>query len=274
MIAASLWMTSGQKRANKPTNIAEKYEKDRLSYDASALIYTLRDEGAANRSEGYSEDKGKNITIGILGLTLLALYKTYAAISDQVAEMQKVYGPIKDQADAAKITAQTASDNEIANNRAWIGPVDANITPPIDGKGVTIAVIYTNSGHQPAMIARGVKFKTFTKVDWWGPVSGNFLSSTAASCMNSNIIFPTTVAYPNGIYQIAQDTAAHIISANDRIIVDKDILSGDRIISVVGCLAYLAFGVVRHSAFCYYYSATVTTDIHNLTQCEAGNGFN
>src|SRR5579863_386334 len=111
-------MTSSKKRSDKPPQIPKHNKENGLSDDFSALINAIHYEGAANRDEESREDWGKKvrdyITIGVLGLTLVALYKTYAAISDQVEEMRKVYAPIAEQ-------ARIAQDNIVADHRAWIG---------------------------------------------------------------------------------------------------------------------------------------------------------
>ena len=73
--------------------------------DFTALIQTIKDEGIAYRKEEQSEDTGKRrrewITIGLLFVTVIA-------IGWQVREMVKVYGPIRDQAEAARQQAENS----------------------------------------------------------------------------------------------------------------------------------------------------------------------
>jgi hypothetical protein len=73
------------------------------------LIDTIRYEGIANRKEENREDNGKifrdYLTILVLGITLIALWRTYWAISDQVDETRKDYKPIADSSSAAANTA-------------------------------------------------------------------------------------------------------------------------------------------------------------------------
>jgi hypothetical protein len=92
-IIASIWMTSKPKPSKQPDQNIPKESHYRPSGDFSALIDAIRDEGENYRREEGKEDIGKRIrdwiTIIILGLTLIALAKTYYAVSDQVAENEK-----------------------------------------------------------------------------------------------------------------------------------------------------------------------------------------
>src|ERR1700722_12883746 len=101
-IIASIWMTSKPKPSKQPDQNIPKKSDYRASGDFSALIDAIRDEGETYRREEGKENIGKRvrdwITITILGLTLIALAKTYYAVSDQVAEMKKTYEPIANQA--------------------------------------------------------------------------------------------------------------------------------------------------------------------------------
>jgi len=64
--------------------------------------------------------------------------------------MVKVYGPIRDQADAARAAATAANDNIITGNRAWIVPGGAGMKQPVAGEPIDVTINYSNSGHQPA----------------------------------------------------------------------------------------------------------------------------
>lgn len=125
VIVASIWMTSEHKSGNQPAQITKQDTGYRPSSDFATLIDTIKNEGAAYRNEEKREDNGKFvrdwITIVILTITFLALAKTYVAISDQVAEMQKVYGPIKEQATAAAIQATAAKQQADTAQQSLVG---------------------------------------------------------------------------------------------------------------------------------------------------------
>jgi hypothetical protein len=275
MIIAAIILTSERPTKNsaqqKPSASEAEWpcrddKPNRPSPDFAALINTIAQEGRAYRSEEESEDRGKRfrdwITIGILVATTGGIYW-------QISEMIKVYGPIKAGADAAQTAAQTASDNVTADNRAWIGPTDVSMKPPTTGHGLEIKIGYTNTGRQPAQLQRGLAFPKFNKSAWGDAQTNAVLNRIKDECMNEKQIAPTTVAYPSGEYQIFQDTSA--INLPYRVVVDSDIISGDTIVAVSGCFSYYAFGAVRHSAFCFFYDASIITDISHLGQCDAGN---
>jgi hypothetical protein len=178
--------------------------------------------------------------------------------------MRKVYGPVADQAKAA-------NDNVIADHRAWIGPSGASMTGIIKGTGASATLSYTNYGHQPVSVERGLIFQKFSKVDWWGPASGYPLRQFVDLCMAYNTVHPTVVAFPSSPYQISYNSASFELPEPDRIVIDDRIISGDDIIAIIGCFVYVTFTEVHHTAFCFYYSATVTTNTGSLSICEAGN---
>ena len=72
----------------------------RPSTDFAALIDAIANEGSANRAEEKREDGGKQFRDWV---TILLLIATTGGVYWQVAEMIKVYEPIKKQADAMKL---------------------------------------------------------------------------------------------------------------------------------------------------------------------------
>jgi hypothetical protein len=121
------------KYSHKPASVVQEDASQRLSNDFSGLIYTIREEGEAYRKEEKKEERGKRIrdwiTICILAFTLIALTATYCAIGEQVSEMKKVYGPIKEATDATK--RQLAE--LIADRRPFVGiePSEITINSPL-----------------------------------------------------------------------------------------------------------------------------------------------
>ena len=112
-----------------------------LSANTAALVAAINRQERANRAQERREDNDKrtrdNITIFVIAVTA-------GAIILQVSEMKKVYGPIKDQADATKIA-----------QRAWVVPMKFvfdnldNSTDPL-----RIAVYFQNVGREPARDVR------------------------------------------------------------------------------------------------------------------------
>jgi hypothetical protein len=92
---------------SEPRSPGEEQILHSSSADFTRLIDAIHFEGDANRREEKTEDRGQryrdNFTIIILVATLFTLGIRCVAIFQQVGEMQKVYGPIKDSAAAASI---------------------------------------------------------------------------------------------------------------------------------------------------------------------------
>jgi hypothetical protein len=237
--------------------------------DAAALINAINTQSRANRAEERQEDLRKQF-IDITTIILLAL--TAAAIVRQVDEMVKVYGPIKDQADAERAAATAANDNIIAGNRAWIVPGGAGMKQPVSGEGIDVTINYSNSGHQPAKLERSLMLRIFTREDWWSTPSGSVLRSLSNECMARQSFLPTSIVYPSSFYQLSKNSSSGDILVKDSVIrADDKLINGDTVLAITGCFVYMTFGVIHHSAFCYYYHKVTTPDITRLTVCEAGN---
>ena len=263
MIALSVLITPSKKSPDKPTQVSEKDKDNGPSNDFTALINAIHYEGTANRSEESREDFGKKvrdyITIGVLVLTLIALSKTYVAISDQVGEMRKVYSPIAEQ-------AKLAQDNLIADHRAWIGITRGKVDL-VQDKPVHATVMYNNTGRQPAPLSVNVNLIPYTYDDW--AISGKATKDIIAAhdtCFGAkDKITPTLMVFPvtgPGGYQY------DIIK--DDIYAVKSFLSGDKVIVVFGCLLYKSYGHIRHTSYCGF-DLSGTTVVQNLSFCTIGN---
>jgi hypothetical protein len=115
------------------------------SPDFAALIDAMRAEGRAGRAEEKREDGGKKLRDWI---TILLLGFTAFVVKCQVDEMAKVYGPIKDQADATQKSL-------VATQRAWLDVKFSSFHGPIvfdkNGAAVVIDILVENVGHSPAL---------------------------------------------------------------------------------------------------------------------------
>jgi hypothetical protein len=127
------------RREQKEKPVAEK--PDRVSADFAALIDAITDEGKAYRAEEESEDTAKRFREW---LTILLIACTFIAIGWQVSEMIKVYGPIKEQADAV-------GDTEARQLRAYVYSVitspEPSFLPNVENR---FSVSFINGGATPA----------------------------------------------------------------------------------------------------------------------------
>jgi hypothetical protein len=270
VISMIVWaLGAGFLRGSEPSdpNITQEGQSKNVqgppTADFSALTNAINAQGRANRIEERREDIRRQF-IDITTIILLSL--TAAAIFRQLNEMVKVYGPIKEQAEAAKAAATAANDNIIAGNRAWIVPGNVSIQQLVAGAQVNAVVNYTNAGHQPAKLERSLSFRTFTKDDWWSFPSGFVLHSLSNACMSKQDFTPTSIVYPSTAYQLSTAT-----NESSRIYADDKLVSGDTVLAINGCFIYKTFENVHHTAFCYYFHKVSTPDINHLTVCEAGN---
>jgi len=275
-ILASIWITSErptkdaaqQELASEAERPRGDDEPNRPSADFAALIHAIADEGGANRAEEKREDRGKKFRDWIIVTLLIA---TIAGIYWQIYEMNKVYGPIKEQADAAKAAAGAARDNVVFANRAWIEMDHASIEPLVYGAGLHATIAYANIGHQPAKVAQGMIYETFTKEEWAPTLAGAFIREISNECMSTANVTPKIIVFPSQPHELSQDSSSDKLPQAKRVYVDSKIVGGDTFVAVMGCFVYLSFGTVRHTAFCFYYNAAVSTDIDHLSACEDGN---
>jgi hypothetical protein len=270
IISMIVWaLGAGFLRGSEPSepNITQEGQSKTVqgppTADFAALTNAINAQGRANRIEERREDIRRQF-IDLTTIILLAL--TAAAIFRQLDEMVKVYGPIKEQAEAAKAAATAANDNIIAGNRAWIVPGNVSIQQMVAGARVDAVVNYTNAGHQPAKLERGLLFRTFTKTDWWSSPSGFVLRSLSNACMSKQDFTPTSIVYPSTAYQLSTVT-----NASGAIYADSTLLNGDTVLAITGCFIYSTFEKIHHTSFCYYFQKISTPDIGRLTVCEAGN---
>jgi hypothetical protein len=231
--------------------------------DLAALIDAIKNEGIAYRKEEEREDRGKKfrewITIGLLVCTVIA-------VAWQVLEMVKVYGPIRDQAQAAIRQAENSERALIASQRAWVGPLNASISSgePKPGAPVEFTIQYQNSGHDPA-----TDFSYFlnpflaTQADIASgrdnPMIKNFMDACKITKKwdSGSVVYPTATGYV-----AAAKTGPDFV--------DAEVVSGTKTIIVEGCFLYRTFKQPRHSYFCYFYKQGMTK-AQNLNICHAGH---
>jgi hypothetical protein len=236
------------------------------SADMAALIETIRSEGIAYRNEEQREDTGKKwrewITIGLL-------ICTFIAVSWQVYEMIKVYGPIAEQARAATRQAENSEKALIASQRAWVGPQNATLSAePSAGMPLDITVQYQNSGRDPALgFVSAARTFTATESEIIAGTAAEEMQSYMKACKtglaeeHGRVVYPTTSGLGSG-YTFTQKVPGSLI--------DDAVVSGAKTLIVEGCFLYRTFGVPRHSYFCYFYQKG-TTNIQALNICRSGH---
>ncbi len=207
----------------------------------------------------------------------------------QVYEMIKVYEPIKEQAEAAKIAADATTraaeaattQSEIATTqaknsdralvlaqRAWVGPTIARIEDsPEIGKPLKIAIQYANSGREPALnfVYAGDVFVATAADEANGILSAKVEAyfkgcKTATTLRSGQVVFPTVANTANNLGLTTKDE-----------FVDQAIIDGEKTIVVDGCFIYKSFDIVRHSYFCFYFNNNKTKR-DGLNYCENGAG--
>jgi len=129
--------SKGNQETRKPDNLTEGGP----SSDFSALIETVKAEGAANRREEQREDRGKKWREII---TIMLLASTLTAVCWQVYEMMKVYEPIETQAKASATQAKMLEQATIAANRPLIEVPQTQVLANNDS--VKIVPVWKNSG--------------------------------------------------------------------------------------------------------------------------------
>jgi hypothetical protein len=138
-----------------------KHNKDGPSADIAALIDAQSRQADADRKERYREDRGRSFrewaTIVLLFLAFGATVVQAIIFHGQLDEMRKVYGPVKDSADAAKNSADTARIALIATQSASISLEDINATPVMkDGRrlGMSFQIKLKNNGPHLCLFSR------------------------------------------------------------------------------------------------------------------------
>jgi hypothetical protein len=278
IISATKWKRQAEvyRRHEAVNSKAEKYEPDQNDtggpvVDFSALLSTIKAEGRANRAEEKREDDASNLREW---LTIVLIAFTLITVGWQVNEMVKVYGPIKEQADAAKISADTAikqAENSerslIQAQRAWVGPRNAVFAAePVVGKPFEITITYENSGHEPA-----IAFISFVEAFGMKIINDREgyenIKQDMSGCRDSkqwpggSIIYPGGSSFGSG-YNLS-------IKTKDDFVTDG-MVKGNELIIVQGCFSYKTFDQPKHSSFCYFYKQGVSK-ASNMNICPSGH---
>lgn len=152
-----------QNRSNEPT------ENGTVANQEQSVIDTPKASRDPQKQHRDGYDKANLI---ILCLTFVAAIAAATFTGGQLREMQKVYAPIKESANAAKDSADVASKTLIATQRPWIYPevrIGSGLVLNDEGAKITFRYILKNSGNTPAInVEVHPKFFAFQ----FGKVSG------------------------------------------------------------------------------------------------------
>jgi len=191
------------------------------------------------------------------------------AITFQVIEMIKVYKPISEQAQATK-------DNMVADHRAWIGVIGATIDQPAIDKPIHARVTYNNTGRQPAPTYLRFSPVVFPIDEWNNGKAFSALNDVRDKCFSVEDVTgpPNITAFPTaagGGY--TYDATFTDANGNSMVKVDQDVVSGHKVVALIGCMVYRSYDVVRHTSYCGFdlVGKNVST---NLGYCVAGNDAN
>jgi hypothetical protein len=180
----------------------------------------------------------------------------------------------KTQGEAAKEQAKTASASLTANERAWVGTVDANIVKGPLYVPIVANVLYVNSGREPARFSIGGLEIAYTKDSWNDGSAVNDIVKRQEDCVNGSSIDGFRFAWPTtGFTQYVAHFPEGKIPQVGVVTWSDRINRGLDIVSIQGCIAYETFGAIHHTAFCYDYDANIS-DPNHLNICTVGSRVN
>jgi hypothetical protein len=265
---------------------AKREEQERQRHQDGVLIAGALNRVADQLVTDEREDEGRDsrkafreyLTIALVFGTVVAAGIGDVFFYGQMSEMQKAYGPIADQANAAKRAADAATkQSEIAtrqaensdkalfqSQRAWVGPSNASFSAePKTEEPIEVAIQYQNSGREPAL--------NFSyNIDMFGviennPDFGNRVTPFMTKCLATSAVAPGQVVYPSTGF--SQYTLG---AKSDKTLVDDLIVSGEKVIVIQGCFLYATGQTVHHSFFCFFFKNKLTR-IANLNICQSGH---
>jgi hypothetical protein len=165
-------------------------------------------------------------------------------------------------------TDATTRKTLVAANRAWVGPVSAQIdkSPNNVTDVMKLIVRFRNTGREPG-IKGNIRFE-YDSMNITDPIARirDIEEEHAKACFMKIPVEPYRVFYPSG--------GSTDYGTTDRIDpsrVDWDVIYGKKYITIHGCAICETFREFRHSAFCYWFRAGVTP-INELPICDQGNG--
>ncbi len=208
-------------------------------------------------------------------------WKTLGAIQGQLNEMKSgsvdahnLAQSAADQARAAAQSAATAQENFLSSQRSWVGTIGANLAAGIVGSILRGNVVYVNSGREPAKIQISLDEYTFSSDEWNNGFAVNAIDHKSVECARSNLIQGDRFAWPtNGFNSYNISFPNGTVPQRGIIIWTPEMVSGQAVITVQGCILYMTVNTIHHTSFCYYFKAR-ETDASHLGICTVGSGAN
>lgn len=170
---------------------------------------------------------------------------------------------------------EEAQKADIANNRAWIGPMGAILDGmPKATDPIKVKIALNNTGREPASFNRSMDMKLFSSNDWNYGVAIFYILQAEQQCIASpfqpndvaSVAFPTT---GNTNYFLSWVSNSDDIPKEKRIVATDAFLRGDDKLVIQGCLVYRSADRDRHTSYCFYFWKGVS-DPNNLSYCNVG----
>jgi hypothetical protein len=259
-----------QRASAREAKEREQYEGYVAAIDR--LTNQLKVEQDQNQIDDDKRALREKVTIGLLVATVLVTGIAdgifYLTMQDAHENAQQQVGKMEEASKLVRDSNGINRQSMEASTRAWVGPSDANIVGGVQvAKPVTVNISISNSGREPA--------KSFSITP--DPVAiveddaafemdmDNFVTNCFATPARTD----AQVLYPSsGIGSGYQDQVSF---GADKI--TPEVVSGNAILVVRGCITYQTFSQTRHSSFCYFYKGGVTKSDH-LSICFKGSSAN
>jgi hypothetical protein len=256
------------KAFGKPVGITEV--RDQIAYQA---LWTSRFSALVGSLAVVLSAVVAFVAISSLRLNSITAEQSRAASQSQVIANQRLADAAARQAEASIAAARTSQDNLVASQRAWVGPNDANMVPPVAFAPLQVTVLYGNSGRQPAPTFALLMAKIYSLEEWNSGTAVTDIEKTKAECLQqpmndqgARITFPTS-GFTN--FFIKNDGTQQNLRDVQRLSVTPGLVSGKEVLALRGCFVYRTVERVHRTSFCYFYQAKVTDAAH-LNFCTVG----
>jgi hypothetical protein len=267
------------RRAQHRASAAYEYAKPKLKI---GWLWTQRRWGDVKFGWGWLRERTNTdrilatATVVIMIATIAGAASTYLQWKELRSSSEQVERSIAATTKIANAGIEANQLNKatsVANTRAWVGPTDANITPPILFAPLKGIVIFSNTGHQPAATNASMIPTVYSATDWDGGKAAVDIEKYADQCVRSPIgdlgirmIFPTS-GFTS--YNLGYDGTQKDLHDVGKISVTEGIVAGTQIVTFKGCIIYRTVNEIHHTAFCYFYRAKSADPAH-LFYCTVG----
>lgn len=222
--------------SSKNLKRARLYRLRKTTSRLDALIRVYENENEKNREAArdkeYADRKIELFTLLFVILTTIGVFfQGYIAYKSDQA--------MHEAAEASRVSADAA----VAANRAWVAPIGAKLTEPLDINNPVAAVNVTveNTGKEPAI---DVAYLTTIEAEVLDKIQ-----EFTHVCADLKPIRGQTTLYPSNKFQVNINNAVKFVNKPNAI---ADILNGKQVLVVKGCVAYNTAGKPRSTSFCFF----------------------